>query len=380
MRLSVFYTRSKFPDACNESLQRHHKVAECINNHGYFLKGGTSQLKPINRILIASGIAILVFLVIMGPMAYIYLVPSIKNEVMNHLISVREIKKMQIQNYFHERYGDLSILSKNPLIVQSLPRFSNAFKTGGFNDPAYKQVDTYYGPLVEHFLRQYGYNNIFMVDADGSVVFGVKRDEYIGTNLRTGEYSSYAVGEIFKEGLLSIKFSDLAWCEELKDFIFLGAAPVYDLGNKLLGAVIVEVSYSQIDPIVSQRDGLGETGEIYILGSDSFMRSKSRFFSQNTILKLEINTEAKRDAVAGNSDVKVIRDYRNIPVLSAYTPLENLKDVSWALLVEIDIKEAFYPVLVLKTNLIIIGLVIGSITAAYLYFTLRKKRLYNTPE
>ena len=279
-------------------------------------------MKPINRILIASGIAILVFLVIMGPMAHIYLVPSIKNEVMNHLISVREIKKMQIQNYFHERYGDLSILSKNPLIVQSLPRFSNAFKTGGFNDPAYKQVDTYYGPLVEHFLRQYGYNNIFMVDADGSVVFGVKRDEYIGTNLRTGEYSSYAIGETFKEGLSSIKFSDLAWCEEIKDLYFLGAAPVYDLSNKLLGTVIVEVSYSQIDPIVSQRDGLGETGEIYILGSDSFMRSKSRFFSQNTILKLEINTEAKRDAVAGNSDVKVIRDYRNIPVLSAYTPLK----------------------------------------------------------
>ena len=337
-------------------------------------------MKPINRILIASGIAILVFLVIMGPMAYTYLVPAVKNEMMNHLTSVREIKKMQIQNYFQERYGDLNILAKNPLIVQSLPRFSNAFKTGGFNDPAYKQVDTYYGPLIEHFLRQYGYNNIFMADTDGSVIFGVKRDEYIGTNLRTGEYSSYAIGEIYKEGLSNIKFSDLAWCEEIKDFIFLGSAPVYDLGNKLIGVVIVEVSYSQIDPIVSQRDGLGETGEIYIIGSDSFMRSKSRFFSQNTILKLEINTEAKRDAIAGNSDVKVIRDYRNIPVLSAYTPLENLKDVSWALLVEIDMKEAFYPVLVLKTNLIIIGLVLGSITAAYLYFTLRKKRLYAAPE
>lgn len=337
-------------------------------------------MKPINRILIASGIAILVFLVIMGPMTYQYLVPAIKNEVMNHLLSVREIKKMQIQNFFHERYGDINILSKNPLIVQSLPRFSNAFKTGGFNDPSYKQVDTYYGPLLEHFLRQYGYNNIFMVDADGYVVFGVKRDEYLGTNLRTGEFSSYAIGEIFKEGLSSLKFSDLAWHEDIKDFIFFAASPVYDLGNKLLGVVIAEVSYSQIDPIVSQRDGLGETGELYIVGSDSFMRSKSRFFSQNTILKLEINTEAKREAIAGNSDIKVIRDYRNIPVLSAFTPLENLKDVSWALLVEIDIKEAFYPVLVLKTNLIIIGLVIGAITVAYLYFSLRKKPLHNTPE
>lgn len=330
-------------------------------------------MKPTQRVFIASGIAILTFLVIMGPLTYKSLSPAVKNAVLNHLISVREIKKMQIQNFFYERYGDVNILSKNPLVVQSLPRFSNAHKAGGFDDPAYKQVDTYYGPLLEHFIRQYGYNNIFLVDTDGNVVFGVKRDEYLGTNLRTGEYSSFSIGEVFKEGLNSIKFSDLTWCEEARDFIFMGAAPVYDLTNKLLGIVIVEVPYSKIDVILSQRDGLGETGEIYIVGDDNFMRSKSRFFKQNTILKLEINTEAKRDAIRGNTDVRVVKDYRNIPVVSAYTPLENLKDVSWALLIEIDVKEAFYPVLVLKTNLIIIGTVIGVITAVYSYFTLRKR-------
>ena len=84
----------------------------------------------------------------MGPLTYKALAPAIKNEAINHLISVREIKKMQIQNFFHERYADISVLSKNPLTVQSLPRFSNAFKAGGFDDSAYKQVDTYYGPLA----------------------------------------------------------------------------------------------------------------------------------------------------------------------------------------------------------------------------------------
>ncbi|HHT9137342.1 MAG TPA: cache domain-containing protein [Candidatus Wunengus sp. YC60] len=296
----------------------------------------------------------------------------------NHLISVREIKKMQIQNFFHERYGDINVLSKNPLVVQSLPRFSNAFRAGGFEDSSYKQVDTYYGPLLEHFLRQYGYNNMFLVDTDGNICFGVKRDEYIGTNLKTGEYSSFSIGEVFKEGLNNIKFSDLTWCEEAKDFIFMAAAPVYDLTNKLLGTVIVEVPYSKIDIILAQRDGLGDTGEIYIVGDDHFMRSKSRFISQNTILKLEINTEATRDALRGNTDVNVVKDYRNIPVLSAYTPLENLRDVTWALLIEIDIKEAFYPVLILKTNLIIISTVISVITAVYLYFTLRRRYSANT--
>ena len=315
----------------------------------------------------------------MGPLTYKALAPAIRNMAINHLISVREIKKMQIQNFFHERYGDINVLSKNPLVVQSLPRFSNAFKTGGFDDPSYKQVDTYYGPLLEHFLRQYGYNNMFLVDTDGNICFGVKRDEYLGANLRTGEYSSFSIGEVFKEGLNNIKFSDLTWCEEAKDFIFMAAAPVYDLTNKLLGTVIVEVPYSRIDILLAQRDGLGDTGEIYIVGEDHFMRSKSRFITQNTILKLEINTDATRDALRGNTDVRVLKDYRNIPVLSAYTPLENLRDVTWVLLVEIDVKEAFYPVLVLKTNLIIISTVISVITAVYLYFTLRKRYSIHTP-
>ncbi len=315
----------------------------------------------------------------MGPMTYKALSPAIKNMAINHLISVREIKKMQIQNFFHERYGDVNVLSKNPLVVQSLPRFSNAFKAGGFEDTSYKQVDTYYGPLLEHFLRQYGYNNMFLVDSDGNICFGVKKDEYIGTNLRTGEFSSFSIGEVFREGLSNIKFSDLTWCEEAKDFIVMAAAPVYDLTNKLLGAVIVEIPYSRIDIILAQRDGLGDTGEIYIVGEDHFMRSKSRFISQNTILKLEINTEATNDALRGNTDVRIVKDYRNIPVLSAYTPLENLRDVNWVILVEIDMKEAFYPVLVLKTNLIMISTVISVITAVYLYFTLRKRRSGNTP-
>lgn len=302
-----------------------------------------------------------------------------KDEFANHLISVREIKKLQIQNFFHERYGDIHILSKNPLVVQSLPRFANAFQSGGFDAPAYKQVDTYYGPLLEHFLRQHGYNNIFLVDTDGNVVFGVKRDEYIGTNLNTGEYSSFSIGEVFKEALHNVKFSDLTWCEESKDFIFMGAAPVYDTTNKLLGVVIAETSYSAIDAFLSQRDGLGETGEIYIIGDDNFMRSKSRFLTQNTILKLEINTKATQDALRGNTDIKIVKDYRNIPVLSAYTPLDNLKDVNWVLLIEIDVKEAFYSILGLKTNLIIIGTIIGSITGIYLYFTLRKKRIKYNP-
>ncbi|MCF6158021.1 MAG: hypothetical protein E3K32_05490 [wastewater metagenome] len=310
----------------------------------------------------------------MGPLTYKVLVPSLRTEVLNHLISVREIKKMQIQNFFYERYGDINILSKNPLVVQSLPRFSSAFRSGGFTSSSYKQVDTYFGPLLEHFERQHGYHNIFLIDVDGNVVFGVKQDEYLGTNLKTGEFSSFTIGEIFNAALSHIKFSDLTWCEEANDFVFMAASPVYDITNRLLGVILVEIPYSQIDIFLAQRDGLGDTGEIYLVGDDHYARSKSRFFNQNTILKLEIDTAATQDAFLGHTDIKVIKDYRNIPVVNAYTPLENLRDVNWVLLVKIDVKEAFHSILVLKTDLTIIASILCTITGVYLYLKLRKKK------
>lgn len=297
---------------------------------------------------------------------------ALRNEVKNHLISVRDIKKTQIQNFFSERYGDVKILSKNPIILQSLPRFSQAFKNGGFNDPAYKQTEAIYNPLLIHFLVQHSYQNILLVDEEGYVVYGVKKDETLGTNLKTGKFSSLTIGEIFREGLTRLVFSDLTRSEKTKDFVCLGASPVYDHTNLLLGVVIVEIPYYKLDVILSQMGGLGKTGEIYIVGSDQLMRSKSRFLKQNTILELKIDTEASRDALRGNTSVQIVKDYRDIPVLSAYTPLDALKDVNWVLLVEKDEKEVLNPFRIFEAYIIVIAAAIFAISIAYLRFTKKK--------
>ncbi|MBE7445309.1 MAG: cache domain-containing protein [Planctomycetia bacterium] len=311
-------------------------------------------------------------MVLLGLLALKILGTALRSEVENHLISVLEIKKMQIQNFFSERYGDVKILSRNPIIIQSLPCFSHAYKHGGFSDPSYKQVETEFTPLFIHFLTQQGYQNILLVDEEGYVVYGVKNDETLGTNLKTGKFSTVTIGEIFKEGLTNLIFSDLTKSEKTKNFICLGASPVYDHSNKLIGVVIVEIPYFKLDEILSQRDGLGKTGEIYIVGSDKLMRSKSRFLKQNTILELKIDTESSQDALRGNTSVQRIQDYRNIPVLSAYTPLDKLKDVHWVLLVEKDEKEVLNHSRVLEAYLVVIAAVIATISIAYLRFTKKK--------
>jgi methyl-accepting chemotaxis protein len=58
-------------------------------------------------------------------------------------------------------------------------------------------------------------------------------------------------------------------------------------------------------------------------------------------------------------------------VLSAYTPL-NLNFINWALLVEIDVAEAFAPVHDVENKLTIIASIICVIVGGYIYLTYKK--------
>jgi methyl-accepting chemotaxis protein len=53
----------------------------------------------------------------------------------------------------------------------------------------------------------------------------------------------------------------------------------------------------------------------------------------------KIETKGTHAAISGETDVEIFPDYRHIPVLSAYTPLD-IKGVNWAIMAEIDKEEA----------------------------------------
>jgi methyl-accepting chemotaxis protein len=83
-----------------------------------------------------------------------------------------------------------------------------------------------------------------------------------------------------------------------------------------------------------------------------------------------VDTEATREAFEGYVGTRICPDYRGVPVLSAYTPL-NLNFINWALLVDIEEAEAFAPIQEVEGLLKIIASIIGTITIGYIYFTYR---------
>lgn len=325
----------------------------------------------VKRTFIVIGIALLVFFLTVPFISYKRFKATIKESAFNHLITTRDLLKLQIWNYFNERYGDIDVLSRNPVIAQGFTRLTGAYGTYSAESPQYQRIVNLYQPLMEYYVADYGYTNIFFIDKKGDVIFSVMKEEFSGKNLLVGEFKDLTITRLYSQGLTEVSFGDYEWREELSEFTSYFTAPVYESG-KLLGVLIIEIPFYHLDAMLTQRSGLGQTGEMYLVGDDNLMRSNSRFSEEPTILKKIVDTEATREAFQGYVGAKIVKDYRGVSVLSAYTPL-NLNFINWALMAEIDEEEAFESIRNVEFKLTMIAIVIMLICIGYLYFKYKKE-------
>ena len=142
-------------------------------------------------------------------------------------------------------------------------------------------------------------------------------------------------------------------------------APIRDdRTGHLLGILLVGIEMTGLNEIITDRTGLGETGEIYLINRDSYMISPSRFV-QDTFLKLKVDTQNARDCLRPEDaphhvrgpDTGVFPDYRGVSVLGSHA---EIKEMGWGLLAEIDEQEALAPLAKLRLQfgglMVVIGL------------------------
>ncbi len=129
--------------------------------------------------------------------------------------------------------------------------------------------------------------------------------------------------------------------------------------SKYRVALVSSTSYLQ--KLLFENTGMGNTGESYLVGKDKTMLSVSRFFPEKQAGSIIVNTASVIMAQKGLTGTLIIKDYRNVDVLSAFVPIYH-KGLDWVLLSEIDRSEAMAPVLKLKTILVVVILLILLIT------------------
>lgn len=244
------------------------------------------------------------------------------------------------------------------------------------NNSVYDQLHQQYHPALRKFLKTYGFYDIFIVEPDsGHVVYSVFKELDFGTSLLNGPYKESGLAEAFKAGM-KLSGADQTVLIDFKPYLpsyeaaasFI-ASPIM-LDGERNGILIFQMPIDGINAIMTnngkwQETGFGESGETYLIGQDGLLRSQSRFLiedfegyisaltgskdeltlarikARKTAIGLQnVDSLGSQRALSGSSGVAYFKDYRNVPVISAYTPLD-VNGQTWGLLSEIDEAEAF---------------------------------------
>ncbi len=265
-------------------------------------------------------------------------------------------------------------------------------------------------------VQDYGLYDFFLVDAQtGYVVYTYFKELDYGTSLRSGPWAQSGLGKAYAAALAAkdanaISITDYApYRPSYDDQASFVSTPIVEDGVTI-GVFVVQLPIDRVNQIMTfggdwKDVGLGDSGETYLVGSDKTPRSISRFMQENSIgfvdmmrgLKqpearlaamdsrdsniglMSVDTRAVNEALAGKTGTDVYPDYRGIPVLGSYAPLDVL-GLRWAILSEIDLAEAEAPITALQRGIAIValgGLLLMGLVA--LFSALRLARSINTP-
>ena len=265
--------------------------------------------------------------------------------------------------------------------------------------------------LQERFDRvgkMFGYEDILLIDDDTlEVIYSLRKRPDFATNLRNGPY---AATNLAKAADMLSRAGDRDAFKVVDTELYrpnLGRpvgfvlSPIFN-GPEMVGILALEFPIDRIVHLLTgnfqwEREGMGKTGECYVVGPDFTMRSRSRFMvedtqafirelrtsmvttsvvdqieRQGTVLnQLPVKTYSTEQALIGREGIALINDYRGVPVLSSYGPLD-LNSLRWAVVAEIDVAEAYKPIYdyarnaVLATTALALGTTILALLSSWL--------------
>lgn len=127
--------------------------------------------------------------------------------------------------------------------------------------------------------------------------------------------------------------------------------------NTNKGRKIKVLDYKNIQNILLERTGMGQSGETYLVGEDFRMRSESRFLSDKKPYDIYVKTQGVISALKGINGRGIFEDYRGVPVYSVYS-LIKISNLKLVILSEIDVSEVTKPLEKLKLRLMTLTFVI----------------------
>lgn len=236
-----------------------------------------------------------------------------------------------------------------------------------------------YHPFFREVVERNNFEDAMLVDISGNVVYTAYKGVDLGVNLLSGPLRDSKVTTAYRNVLRTnavnaVTFTDFEpYTPSYNVPTAFGLSPI-GVDGKLIGVLVLQLPVESINNVMTTnkqwaQTGLGESGEVYLVGPDRTMRSTSRLLLKdpkayraavvaqgtppavadqivarnNPILLQSVESPSVEAALRGQTGTATETDYLGRTVLTSYAPLP-LQGVNWAVVAQFDKDEALKPV------------------------------------
>ena len=309
--------------------------------------------------------------IVVGSYSYYRAKDALVERTFDQLTSLRIEKKYRIESFFEDLFSDLDLISKSEdvmNIIQLLDLTDTPTK-----DPAESIKRAYDNYLRKHFLSANYHKRLYMVNRKGNTVIFNQGNDLIDQKYKPVE--NLLIHNLHRNilGNSGISIEDYKLDPNTNEpTIFIGTQ-ITDNNADYIGSIIIEINTNAINSIMYENNphnGLGKSGESYLAGSDFRMRSTSRFQDYSTF-NTEVKTIGLNKALNDVTGTEIIKDYRDISVLSSYSKVD-IPELNWAILAEIDEKEAMIPIDSIRNNILYLSVLMSLLLFAFVYIIAKR--------
>jgi len=274
-------------------------------------------------------------------------------------------KASLIETWFFERKGDADFLSRTPTIEDQ------GLAAGTYGDPnrdhAREEIEILMGEMIEIYGT---YNEMYFLNTSGIIVAqksasGWTKGHSLGSDQSSKDYFTMCDAQSTDVGFTYL--SDFRMSSNGEYIQITASSVVHTHEGAYIGVLVFYIDSTFIDELMHVTEGLGTSGETYLINQDLEWLTTSKFdyytevegyaTIEDTILTETISTKGIVECFAAQAELTKASnpDYRGIAVMGSYHYLEVTDDGrAWVLIAEIDVSEA----LTVPTNLMWVSIVI----------------------
>ncbi|MBU2556434.1 MAG: response regulator [Bacteroidetes bacterium] len=285
------------------------------------------------------------------------------------LNTTSQLRVAYINTFFNEIVDFLELNSRQNVDINFIVELDSTWQKSNLDLKEFTKTTQWDQITAEHrdefkdLAKKNGYHDVYFMDFKGNILFSLREETDLGTNLFTGPYRFTHFADAARKAIEtnSLRFSDLEFYEpSFNALTGHFVQPVSNNSGELIGLIALQVTMDRINNIIQQDAGYGETGQAYIVGNDRLLRSSMRFGIEAEIMETKINNQKVTDWLfylqnrhnpqvlkENELDIEKVSTYDSDQsgryVLGIYRNLSALEPmgVNWTLIEEIDHSEAF---------------------------------------